>query len=79
LKLFRSEKLWDKAFVDSRPDVGWRFEGFAIDKKFYDDHRKKSLSTIAEHDDEVIDKYLNRSASDRGGDAQRRSVNRRWR
>src|SRR5216684_2108306 len=56
---FPVEKLWDKAFVDSRPDVAGALKGSAIDKKFYDDHRKKVIEYIAEHDDEVIDKYLN--------------------
>ena len=34
-------------------------KGAAIDKKFYDDHRNKVIEYIAEHDDELIDKYLN--------------------
>src|SRR5208283_267355 len=33
-------------------------KGSAIDKKFYDDHRAKVVEYIAEHDDEVLDKYL---------------------
>src|SRR5256714_641364 len=56
---FPVEKLWEKAFVDLRPDVAGALKGSAIDKKFYDDHRKKVIEYIAEHDDEVIDKYLN--------------------
>src|SRR2546430_6382110 len=56
---FPVEKLWDKAFVDSRPDVAAALKGSAIDKKFYDEHRNKVVEYIAEHDDEVIDKYLN--------------------
>jgi elongation factor G len=55
---FPVEKLWDKAFVDSRPDVAAALKGSAIDKKFYDEHRSKMVDYIAEHDDEVIDKYL---------------------
>ncbi len=55
---FPVEKLWDKAFVDSRPDVAAALKGSAIDKKFYDEHRGKMVDYIAEHDDEVIDKYL---------------------
>src|SRR6266478_9403264 len=58
-EIFEVDKLWDKAFVDSRPDVAGALKGSAIDKKFYDDHRKKVIEYIAEHDDEVIDKYLN--------------------
>src|SRR5207248_1912157 len=48
-----------KAFVDSRPDIAAALKGAAIDKKFYDDHRNKVIEYIAEHDDELIDKYLN--------------------
>src|SRR3981189_924408 len=58
-EIFEVEKLWDKAFVDSRPDVAGALKGSAIDKKFYDDHRKKVIEYIAEHDDELVDKYLN--------------------
>jgi elongation factor G len=56
---FPVEKLWDKAFVDSRPDVAGALKGSAIDKKFYVDHRKKVIEFIAEHDDELVEKYLN--------------------
>src|SRR5205809_116990 len=38
---FAVGKLWDKAFVDSRPDVAAALKGSAIDKKFYDEHRNK--------------------------------------
>jgi elongation factor G len=55
---FPVEKLWDKAFVDSRPDVAAALKGSAIDKAFYDEHRNKVVEYVAEHDDEVIDKYL---------------------
>src|SRR5580692_4333977 len=55
---FPVEKLWDKAFVDTRPDIAAALKGSAIDKKFYDEHRGKMVDYIAEHDDDVIDKYL---------------------
>ncbi len=58
-EIFEVGKLWDKAFVDSRPDVAAALKASAIDKKFYDDHRNKVVEYIAEHDDELIDKYLN--------------------
>jgi len=58
-EVFEVEKLWDKAFVDSRPDVAAALKGAAIDKKFYDEHRNKVVEYIAEHDDELVDKYLN--------------------
>jgi elongation factor G len=56
---FPVEKLWDKEFVDSRPDVAAALKGSAIDKAFYEEHRNKVVEYVAEHDDEVIDKYLN--------------------
>src|SRR6267142_1258382 len=36
-EIFEVAKLWDKAFVDSRPDVAAALKGSAIDKKFYDE------------------------------------------
>src|SRR5271155_4457753 len=58
-EIFVVDKLWDKAFVDSRPGVAAALKGAAIDKKFYDEHRNKVIEYIAEHDDTLIDKYLN--------------------
>jgi elongation factor G len=57
-EIFPVSKLWDPTFVSSRPDVAAALKGSAIDKKFYDDHRAKVVEYIAEHDDEVLDKYL---------------------
>jgi elongation factor G len=57
-EVFEVAKLWDPAFVSSRADVAAALKGSAIDKKFYDDHRAKVVEYIAEHDDEVLDKYL---------------------
>jgi elongation factor G len=57
-EVFPVAKLWDKAFVDSRADVAAALKGSAIDKKFYDEHRNKVVEYVAEHDDELIDKYL---------------------
>ena len=57
-EIFPVSKLWDPAFIASRPDVAAALKGSAIDKKFYDDHRAKVVEYIAEHDDEVLDKYL---------------------
>ncbi len=57
-EVFPVSQLWDPAFVASRPDVAAALKGSAIDKKFYDDHRAKVVEYIAEHDDEVLDKYL---------------------
>jgi elongation factor G len=58
-EIFEVAKLWDAAFVASRPDIAAALKGSAIDKKFYEDHRAKVVEYIAEHDDEVLDKYLN--------------------
>src|SRR6267143_440132 len=58
-EVFPVTKLWDKAFVDSRPDVATALKASAIDKKFYDEHRNKVVEYIAEHDDELVEKYLN--------------------
>jgi elongation factor G len=57
-EVFPVEKLWDKAFVDSRPDIATALKASAIDKKFYDEHHSKMVDYIAEHDDDVLDKYL---------------------
>ena len=40
------------------PDVAAALKGSAIDKAFYEEHRNKVVEYIAEHDDEMIDKYL---------------------
>ena len=57
-EIFEVSKLWDPAFVASRPDVAAALKGSAIDKAFYDEHRNKTVEYIAEHDDAVLDKYL---------------------
>jgi elongation factor G len=57
-EIFDVVKLWDKAFVDSRPEVAAALKASAIDKAFYQEHRSKVVEYIAEHDDAVIDKYL---------------------
>jgi len=57
-EIFEVAKLWDPAFVASRPDVAAALKGSAIDKKFYEDHRAKVVEYVAEHDDEVLDKYV---------------------
>src|ERR1700736_2526282 len=49
-EIFDVEKLWDKAFVDSRPDVAAALKGSALDKAFYEEHRSKMVDYIAEHD-----------------------------
>src|ERR1700752_3210364 len=57
-EVFEVAKLWDPAFVASRPDVAAALKGSAIDKRFYDDHRLKVLNYLSEHDNEVLDKSI---------------------
>ncbi|HXN23995.1 MAG TPA: elongation factor G [Candidatus Dormibacteraeota bacterium] len=57
-EVFEVEKLWDAAFVASRPDVAAALKASAIDQKFYNDHHAKVIEYIAEHDDAVLEKFL---------------------
>ncbi len=58
-EIFEVENLWDDAFLKSRPDIAVALKASAIDKAFYKEHRGKVVEYIAEHDDVVLDKYLN--------------------
>ncbi|MGA2483928.1 MAG: elongation factor G [Candidatus Acidiferrales bacterium] len=58
-EIFEVEKLWDKAFVGSRPDITAALKASAIDEAFYKEHRDKVVEYIAEHDDSVLEKFLN--------------------
>jgi elongation factor G len=71
-EIFPVSNLWDSAFVAGRPDVAAALKGSAIDKKFYDDHRAKVVEYIAEHDDEVLDKYL--TAGNLSAEEMRKSI-----
>jgi elongation factor G len=71
-EIFPVSNLWDSAFVAGRPDVAAALKGSAIDKKFYDDHRAKVVEYIAEHDDEVLDKYL--TAGNLNAEEMRKSI-----
>ncbi len=57
-EVFEVAKLWDAAFVKSRPDVAAALKASAIDRIFYKEHRDKVIEYIAEHDDAILDKYL---------------------
>jgi elongation factor G len=57
-EVFEVEKLWDAAFVNSRPDIKAALKASAIDQVFYKEHRDKVVEYIAEHDDTVLEKYL---------------------
>ena len=61
-EIFEVEKLWDEAFLKSRPDIAAALKASAIDEAFYKEHRGKVVEYIAEHDDAVLDKYLNEHA-----------------
>ncbi len=51
-------QLWDPAFLRGRPDVERALRAAAIDRAFYEEHREKVVSYIAEHDDQVLAKYI---------------------
>ena len=55
---FDVEKLWDPAFVKSRPEMETALAAGAITREFYKEHRAKVVEYIAEHDDAVLHKYL---------------------
>ncbi len=61
-EVFEVEKLWDDAFLKSRPDIAAALKASAIDKAFYKEHRDKVVEYVAEHDDAVLDKYLSEHA-----------------
>jgi elongation factor G len=61
-EIFAVEKLWDDAFLKSRPDIVAALKASAIDEAFYKEHRGKVVEYIAEHDDAVLTKYLNEHA-----------------
>jgi elongation factor G len=56
------EKLWDEAFLKTRPDIANGLKASAIDKDFYIEHREKVVSYIAEHDEAVLAKYIEQHA-----------------
>ncbi len=52
------EKLWDPAFLKTRPDVRAALKASGITREFYLEHREKVVEYIAEHDDVVLGKYV---------------------
>jgi elongation factor G len=52
------EKLWDPDFLRGRPEVARALKASAIDEAFYREHREKVVTYIAEHDDQVLHKYV---------------------
>ena len=61
-EVFEVEKLWDSAFLATRPDIAAALKASPIDEAYYKEHREKSVEYIAEHDDAILDKYLNEHA-----------------
>jgi len=51
-------KLWDPAFLATRPDIATALKASAINEQFYNEHRAKVVEYIAEHDDVVLGKYV---------------------
>ncbi|HWW51833.1 MAG TPA: elongation factor G, partial [Verrucomicrobiae bacterium] len=52
------EKLWDAAFLKTRPDIETAVKASALTPEFYKEHREKVVEYIAEHDDAILTKYL---------------------
>ena len=52
------EKLWDAAYVKSRPELETAVKASALTPEFYKEHREKVVEYIAEHDDAILTKYL---------------------
>ena len=51
-------KLWDAAYVKSRPELEAAVKASALTPEFYKEHRDKVVEYIAEHDDAILAKYL---------------------
>src|SRR6266705_3430688 len=58
-EVFDVAKLWDPEFIATRPDVAAALKFSALDEAYYKEHREKSVEYIAEHDDSLVEKYLN--------------------
>ncbi len=52
------ERLWDEAFLKTRPELASALKISAIDKAFYKERRDRMVEYIAEHDDAILTKYL---------------------
>src|SRR5467141_2455908 len=58
-EVFEVGKLWDAAFLASRPDIVAALKASALDEAYYKENRGKAIEYIAEHDDAILEKYLN--------------------
>jgi elongation factor G len=52
------EKLWDAAYLKTRPALETAVKAGALSPEFYKEHREKVVEYIAEHDDAILTKYL---------------------
>jgi elongation factor G len=52
------EKLWDAAYLKTRPALETAVRASALSPEFYKEHREKVVEYIAEHDDAILTKYL---------------------
>ncbi len=52
------EKLWDAAYLKTRPALETAVKASALSPEFYKEHREKVVEYIAEHDDAILTKYL---------------------
>jgi elongation factor G len=52
------EKLWDAAYLKTRPELETAVKASALTPEFYKEHRDKVVEYIAEHDDAILAKYL---------------------
>ncbi len=57
-EVFDVAKLWDPAFLATRPDIVASLKISALDETFYKEHREKAVEYIAEHDDALVEKFL---------------------
>ncbi len=57
-ELLELEKLWDPAFLKERPEIVAALKASAISPEFYREHREKVVEYIAEHDDLVLNRYV---------------------
>ncbi len=58
-EVFDVAKLWDAEFLATRPDIAAALKFSALDEAYYKEHREKSVEYIAEHDDSLVEKFLN--------------------
>jgi elongation factor G len=52
------EKLWDAAYLKTRPALETAVKATALSPEFYKEHHEKVVEYIAEHDDAILTKYL---------------------